>query len=62
MKWQGAVEFAAFLSCFGFMIGGAARAAPTCPLGYGTTDAAKSNKLYLYFPAADDTAYPYMED
>ena len=37
----------------------AAWAAPECPLSYGTTDSAKSNKLYLYFPATDDTAYPY---
>lgn len=34
-------------------------AAPTCPLSYGTTDAAKSHKLYLYFPTADDATYPY---
>ena len=37
----------------------AAQAAPTCPLSYGATDAAKSHKLYLYFPTADDTTYPY---
>jgi hypothetical protein len=35
-----------------------ASAAPTCPLSYGTTDAAKSHKLFLYFPTADDATYP----
>ena len=35
-----------------------ARAAPTCPLSYGTTDAAKSSKLYLYFPTAADSTFP----
>ncbi|MGZ5102251.1 MAG: hypothetical protein ACXWBU_15950 [Usitatibacter sp.] len=33
-------------------------AVPTCPLSYGTTDAAKSHKLYLYFPTSDDATYP----
>jgi hypothetical protein len=33
-------------------------AAPSCPLSYGATDAAKSHKLYLYFPTADDATYP----
>ena len=41
------------------LVAGAARAAPTCPLSYGSTDAAKSHKLYLYFPTVDDTAYPF---
>jgi hypothetical protein len=36
----------------------AAIGAPTCPLSYGSTDAAKSNKLYLYFPAASDNTFP----
>src|ERR1700681_266609 len=31
--------------------------AGACPLG-ATTDAAKSHKLFLYFPAADDLAFP----
>ena len=35
-----------------------ASAAPTCPLSYGTTDAAKSHKLFLYFPTADDATFP----
>lgn len=33
-------------------------ATPTCPLSYGTTDAAKSHKLFLYFPTSDDSTYP----
>jgi hypothetical protein len=37
-----------------------AAANPTCPLSYGTTDSAKSHKFYLYFPASDDTSYPYL--
>ncbi|MGF6810851.1 hypothetical protein OKW30_006043 [Paraburkholderia sp. Clong3] len=35
-----------------------ADATPICPLGYGATDAAKSHKLFLYFPTVDDAAYP----
>jgi hypothetical protein len=35
-----------------------ASAAPTCPLSYGATDAAKSHKLFLYFPVADDATFP----
>jgi hypothetical protein len=37
-----------------------ALSAPTCPLSYGMTDAAKSNKLFLYFPAADDPTFPFI--
>lgn len=32
--------------------------AQSCPVRYGTADDAKPNKLYLYFPAADDAAFP----
>src|SRR5437870_5758600 len=32
-----------------------ALAAPKCPIDYGTQAAAKSNKLYLLFPATDIT-------
>lgn len=32
--------------------------APTCPLSYNQTDAAKSHTLFLYFPAADDATFP----
>jgi hypothetical protein len=32
--------------------------APACPLSYGTTDSVKSHKLYLYFPTANDPAFP----
>jgi hypothetical protein len=39
--------------------GTAALAAPTCnDLGYNNVPHAKANKLYLYFPTADDNAYP----
>src|SRR6476659_6335530 len=31
---------------------------PKCPLSYGTTDAAKSHTLFLYFPTADDPTFP----
>jgi len=37
---------------------GDARSSPTCPLSYGSTDAAKSHKLYLYFPTAPDSTFP----
>ena len=30
----------------------------TCPLSYGTTDAAKSNWLFLYFPTSSDSTFP----
>jgi hypothetical protein len=36
----------------------AAAATPACPISYGSTDDAKPNKLYLYFPTANDTTYP----
>lgn len=29
-----------------------------CPISYGSADDAKPNKLYLYFPTADDATYP----
>ena len=32
--------------------------APTCPLSAGSTDAAKGNKLFLYFPTASDSTFP----
>src|ERR1700722_14148238 len=35
-----------------------ALAAPTCPIDYGARANAKSNKLYLYFPSADDPTFP----
>jgi hypothetical protein len=31
---------------------------PKCPLSYGATDLAKSHKLFLYFPAMDDSTFP----
>jgi hypothetical protein len=42
---------------FGLVISSPAEA-QTCPPSYGTTDSAKSHKLYLYFPAADDNTFP----
>lgn len=35
--------------------------APKCPLSYNATDAAKSRKLYLYFPTADDSTFPNFD-
>src|SRR5258708_4355229 len=32
--------------------------AQTCPPSYGQTDSAKSHKLFLYFPTADDNTFP----
>ncbi len=47
-----------FLAAFLALGSSTALAAPTCPLSYGTTDSAKSHKLFLYFPTADDATYP----
>jgi hypothetical protein len=33
-------------------------AQPRCPISYGSSDNAKPNKLYLYFPSADDSTFP----
>ena len=30
----------------------------TCPISYGSLDSAKPNKVYLYFPAANDSGFP----
>jgi hypothetical protein len=35
--------------------------APKCPLSYNATDAAKSHKLYLYFPVTDDSTFPNFD-
>ncbi len=40
------------------LLTGALMYAQTCPLSYGTTDNAKSHKLYLYFPTANDATFP----
>jgi len=37
---------------------GALVAQVQCPISYGATDNAKPNKLYLYFPTADDATFP----
>jgi hypothetical protein len=49
---------AAIVSLMSALTTGDAHAVPTCPLSYGTTDASKSHKLYLYFPTADDNTFP----
>jgi hypothetical protein len=53
----GAVPFVTVMVC-GLFTSQAGWSAPTCPLSYGTTDAAKSHKLFLYFPLADDSTFP----
>ncbi len=35
-----------------------ALSAPTCPISDGMTDAAKSNKLFVYFPTVADATFP----
>jgi hypothetical protein len=45
-------------ACIAATSAATAAAAPTCPLSYGATDAAKSHKLYLYFPTAADATFP----
>ena len=35
-----------------------ARAVVSCPISYGSADSAKPNKIYLYFPTADDSSFP----
>ena len=37
---------------------GQAFAAPSCPIESAAIEAAKANKLYLYFPTADDAGFP----
>jgi hypothetical protein len=37
---------------------GPAAATPACPISYGSSDTAKPNKVYLYFPAVADASYP----
>jgi hypothetical protein len=41
-----------------FLCGMSAANAQTCKISYGLADDAKPNKLYLYFPTADDSTYP----
>ena len=48
-----------FVCALGLLLGApGALGQGTCPISYGTADDAKPNKLYLYFPAADDATYP----
>jgi hypothetical protein len=44
----------------GAVVARPALAAPACPISYGTTDDAKPNKVYLYFPTAVDTMFPFQ--
>ena len=39
------------------MVASSAVAAPSCPINYGPHADAKPNKLYLYFPTADDPTF-----
>jgi len=48
----------AALAAISIFVLSAAQGTPTCPLSSGTTDNAKSHKLYLYFPTADDSTFP----
>lgn len=43
------------------MVASSAIAAPTCPINYGPHADAKPNKLYLYFPTADDASFPNVD-
>src|SRR3954452_6585684 len=36
-------------------------AAPKCPPSYNATDAAKSHKLFLYFPEMNDASFPAFD-
>ena len=40
------------------VVSGTALAAPSCPIESAAIEAAKPNKLYLYFPTADVSPYP----
>src|SRR5258708_20219849 len=52
---KGLVLIAASLS---YLALASSSVAQTCPPNYGQTDSAKSHKLFLYFPAADDNTFP----
>ena len=55
-RMQSAVVALAMI-CY-VVAGNVSSSAQTCPVSYGSTDAAKSHKLYLYFPTADDNTFP----
>src|SRR6187399_459128 len=57
-SFRSASTLAGLVALVGALFATGAFAAPTCPLSYGTTDAAKSFKFYLYFPTADDATFP----
>ncbi len=46
------------IACAFFLIAGTLWSMPTCPLSYGGTMTARSHKLFIYFPAADDMNFP----
>ncbi|MGZ4664967.1 MAG: hypothetical protein ACXV5Q_07980 [Frankiaceae bacterium] len=50
--------FACCVALAGFIAVPVASATPTCPISYGSSDDAKPNKLYLYFPTLSDSTYP----
>jgi hypothetical protein len=57
MKWI--LRGLNLVACLAAMGAGIATATPVCvDLGYGALPGAKANKLFLYFPAADDATYP----
>ena len=49
---------ASALSAFVVLAAQPASAADTCPISAAGLDNAKPNKLYVYFPAMDDTSFP----
>lgn len=47
------------LGCLGTgLLATSAQAAPTCYHNYGAIDSMKPNKLFLYYPTADDAGFP----
>ena len=52
------IATATAIACAFFLIAGTLWSMPTCPLSYGGTMTARSHKLFIYFPAADDMNFP----
>jgi len=46
------------LSLFCLAFASSTASAQDCPISYGTVDDSKPNKVYLYFPTADDFTFP----
>ena len=55
---RAACQLLAVVGTLALLAPGPAAAAPECPISYGSTDDAKPNKLYLYYPTAADGAFP----